>query len=472
MKLFGDTGKHLHTQKKGAPSPRRERTQTQPAPREQPAAEPVIREQPAAEPTVREQPAKQSGPAAEKGASNSKVWKKLRIPAIILGAIILLALVVVVVYSIWEKPPEVKQTDGPTIQPTVQPVIQTPEPVKETAEQPPEPTQTPEPTAEPTPEPTETPVKTGRKESCYTFVILAYDQAFMNTDTILIGRLDTEAGTLDAVNIPRDTLVNVSWGVKKVNTILPLEDNDMDRCLEHLGNLVGFTPDCYAVVNLRAVEKLVDCIGGVYYNVPRDMHYDDDSQNLHIHINQGPQYLNGENAVKVMRFRVGNDNSGYYNGDLGRIATQQDLLMAMASQFLKAGNIPNLTNAIQIFEDNVKTNLTPNNIAFFVREFLKLDKENIRFHTMPNRLISIRGGSYLEIVIDDWIEIVDNYLNPFYQSITADNLNIILENGGYGAISTTGEIIPITSFYDFYQYFQSQEQTTTTESAGDTGGTE
>ena len=143
MKLFGDTGKHLHAQKKGAPSPRRERTQTQPAPREQPAAEPVIREQPAAEPTVREQPAKQSGPAAEKGASKSQVWKKLRIPAIILGAIILLALVVVVVYSIWEKPPEVKQTDGPTIQPTVQPVIQTPEPVKETAEQPPEPTQTP-----------------------------------------------------------------------------------------------------------------------------------------------------------------------------------------------------------------------------------------------------------------------------------------------------------------------------------------
>ena len=207
-------------------------------------------------------------------------------------------------------------------------------------------------------------------------------------------------------------------------------------------------------MNIRAVEKLVDCVGGVYYNVPRDMDYDDPSQDLHIHIPQGYQLLNGENAVKVMRFRVGNDNSGYYNGDLGRIATQQDLLMTMASQFLKLGNIPNLSTAIQVFQDNVKTDLTSNNIAFFVREFLKLDRENIRFHTMPGRLISIRGGSYLEVVIDEWVEIVDEFLNPFYQTITADNLDILQSAGEDGAISTTGEVVPITSFLDFNQYLK------------------
>ena len=83
-----------------------------------------------------------------------------------------------------------------------------------------------------------------------------------------------------------------------------------------------------------------------------------------------------------------------------------------------------------------------------------MDKENVRFHTMPTRLISIRGGSYLEVVIDEWIEIVDNYLNPFYQAITMDNLDILQENSGYGAISTTGETVPITSFFDFYEYIR------------------
>ena len=432
MKLFGDTGKHLHTQKKDA--------------------------KPAAHATKRER-----APLDLRALFHAPIWKKLRKPAIIAGAVILLLLIVLLIYAIWEKPPEVKQTD-PNPQTEIKPAVETPGP-QETVQPAVVPVETAASSAtpEPTTDPTGEPAKTGRRESCYTFVILAYDQSFANTDTILVGRLDTEAGTLDAVSIPRDTLVNVSWGVKKINTALPLEKNDPDRFLEHLGNLTGFTPDCYAVVNIRAVEKLVDCVGGVYYNVPRDMDYDDPTQDLHIHIQQGYQLLNGENAVKVMRFRMGNDDSGYYNGDLGRIATQQDLLMTMASQFLKLGNIPNLNTAIQIFQDNVKTDLNANNIAFFVREFLMLDRENIRFHTMPGRLISIRGGSYLEVVIDEWVDIVNQYLNPFCQEITADNLNILQANGEEGAISTTGEIVPITSFLDFNQYLMDLQNANQTE---------
>ncbi len=453
MKLFGNTGKNEHVRKKDAGMPASEPKPAEPAPQPEPA--PAPQPEP---PRVRPEQKK----AALSGFFHAPIWKKLRIPAIVLGAIIVLALLGILAYSIWEKPPEVKDTEGPRVQTTVKPVEETQRPVLETPEPTEVPEETPEPTETPAPAETPEPVKTGRRDGVYTFVILVYDQAFANTDTILFGRLDTEGGTLDLVNVPRDTLVNVEWGVKKVNTILPLEKNDIERAMEHYSDLVGFTPDNYAVVNLRAVENLVDCIGGVYYNVPRDMNYDDPTQDLHIHINAGYQLVNGENAVKIMRFRVGNDNTGYYNGDLGRIATQQDFLMTMASSFLTLGNIPNLPTAIQIFEDNVKTDLTANNIAFFVREFLKLDRENIRFHTLPSKLISIRGGSYLEIMLDEWTEIVDSYLNPFHQAITADNLNILKQNGPYGAISNTGEIVPITSFLDFDAYLQS--------TAGDSGG--
>lgn len=427
MKLFGDTGKHLHSQSRKTENP--------------------------------ERPEKTARKKADPGALfHAPIWRKLRIPAIIFGAVVLLALLVVLAYSIWEKPPEQKPTAGPTIH-TLQPGTETTGPAQGTALPVVIPVETdaqetPEETPAPSETPTAEPVKTGRRESCYTFVILAYDQSMANTDTILVGRLDTEAGTLDAVNIPRDTLVNVSWGVKKINTVLPLERNDTDRFLEHLGDLIGFTPDCYAVVNIRAVEKLVDCVGGVYYNVPRDMDYDDPSQDLQIHISAGYQLLNGENAVKVMRFRVGNNNTGYPNGDLGRIATQQDLLMSMAAQFLKLGNIPNLNTAIQIVQDNVNSNLTANNIAFFAREFLKLDKENIRFHTLPGKGVMIRGGSYLEVELDAWLDILDAYLNPFYQAITADNLNILQSTADGGAVSTTGEVVPVTSFLDFNQYMR------------------
>ena len=427
MKLFGDSGKHLHTRKKtGEDSGARQKS------------------------------VKKTLNARE--ILHAPIWKKLRIPAVILGAIVVLALLVLLVYSLWERPPEVKQTDGPTVQATVKPAVDTPAPAPETAPPgaSPDDRTSSEGTPESSPAPTDAPSKTGRKDSSYTFVILAYDQSFANTDTILVGRLDTEEKKLDVVSIPRDTMVNVSWGVKKVNTVLPMEQNDPDRFLEHLGKLIGFTPDCYAVANIRAVEKLVDCIGGVYYNVPRDMDYDDPSQDLHIHIASGYQLLNGENAVKVLRFRVGNNNSGYY--DLDRIATQQDFLRSIGAQFLKLGNIPNLNDAIQVFQEYFKTDLNANNIAFFAREFLMLDEEDIRFHTMPTRLISVRGGSYLEIVIDEWVEMVDDCLNPFYQSISADNLDILQSAGEDGAVSTTGEVVPLTSFLDFNQYLKTLEE--------------
>ena len=388
---------------------------------------------------------------------HAPVWKKLRIPLIVLGCVVLFVLLALLIYSIWERPPETAQ-DGPKTQTTAQPAVITPAPQPKSTEITVKPTSaetapTPTPSAEITAAPL-----SGRRDSCYTFVILATDQMQANTDTILVGRLDTEAGTLDVVNIPRDTLVNVSWGVKKINTILVAERNDMDRFLEHLSNLIGFTADCYAIVNMKAVEKLVDCIGGVYYNVPRDMDYDDPTQDLYIHIPKGEQRLTGEDAVKVLRFRNGNNGTGYPNGDLGRIATQQDFMKSIASQFLTLGNIPNLSAAIDIFQENVQTNLSANNIAFFVREFLQLDKENVCFHTLPGRGVMIRGGSYWEVDLDEWVSIVNDDLNPYYQVITADNLNILQSAGELGAVSTTGEAVPIESFLDFKAYIKNLNQ--------------
>jgi len=311
--------------------------------------------------------------------------------------------------------------------------------------------ETPEPTS--SPEPTPTPAPTGRIDNCYTFMIAAYDQLGANTDTILVGRLDVDGGKLDVVNIPRDTLVNVSWGVKKLNTVLANEGNDPEKLVEHLKGILGFEVDCYAIVDVKAVEKLVDCIGGVFYTVPRNMDYDDPSQNLSIHIPAGYQWLNGENAVKVLRYRVGNNDSGYANGDLGRIATQQDFLMSIAEQMLKLGNIPNLDKAIEIFREHVDTDMSVNNIAFFLREFLLLDKSNISFSTLPGEGIGIRGGSYYEILTDEWLAMVNEKLNPYYDTVTRENVDILDYMGSsYGAVSTSGEEIGNAYFYDFSTY--------------------
>ncbi|MBR6709870.1 MAG: LCP family protein [Clostridia bacterium] len=377
---------------------------------------------------------------------NSSEWKKIRRGLVIVGCVVVLVLVGIIAYSIWEKPPE-QVTDEPAAVMTPKPAVSDVPIVfpDETPPPSPEPTETPEPTPEPV----------VRREGSYTFLLMANDQLDTNTDTIIVGQIDTENGTLDLVSIPRDTLVNVSWGVKKLSTVLTSERNDIDQFLVHLEKLIGFRVDCYALVDIEAVEKLVDCIGGIYYNVPRDMDYDDPQQDLHIHIPQGYQLLFGEDVVKVLRFRLGNNNSGYVNGDLGRIETQHDLLTTLAAQMLKLGNIPNVDEAIEIFQTHVKTDLTANNIAFFLREFLKIKEENIRFHTLPGEGVGIRGGAYFQLDPEGTLEIINTCLNPYNADFALEDLEILRALGTEGAASTSGEIIPITSFYDFSSYVPS-----------------
>ena len=262
---------------------------------------------------------------------------------ILLAVVAVLAAAGVIGYSIWEKAPEI-QNDGPISlgepvenepeQISELPVIQLPLPTEELSE--------PEEAEAVSQQAYNEMPQNIRNQDCYTFVLAAYDQIGASTDTILVGRLDVAEGTLNVVSIPRDTLVNVSWGVKKINTVMVYENKDPERFINELNGILGFTVDCYAFVDIRAVEKLVDAIGGVYYTVPRNMDYDDPTQDLHIHIPTGYQWLSGKQAVQVLRYRVGNNNSGYPNGDLGRINTQHDFLMSIASQMLSLGNIPNI----------------------------------------------------------------------------------------------------------------------------------
>ncbi len=389
------------------------------------------------------------------GGKKKKGFKKILCTFGVLAAI---ALAAVIGYTIWEEAPDINdegpvsltEKDEAPVKETEIPMINLPvaepQPGEETSEE-------PEPTENMSEQAYQEMPENIRNQDCYTFVLAAYDQIGASTDTILVGRLDTKEGTLNVVSIPRDTLVNVDWALKKINTVMVYEESEPERFVNQLNSILGFSVDCYAFVDIRAVEKMVDAIGGVYYTVPRAMEYDDPTQDLHIHIPSGYQWLDGERAVQVLRYRVGNGNTGYPNGDLGRINTQHDFLLSIASQMLKLGNIPNLDALIKIFEEHVETDLDVNNLAFFIREFLKLDAENVRFATLPGEGIGIRGGSYYEIDLIAWVEMINEYLNPFSLEIGVHNLDVLSYDSSDGSVmSTTGEIVPYESFYDFSTY--------------------
>jgi LCP family protein required for cell wall assembly len=287
-----------------------------------------------------------------------------------------------------------------------------------------------------------------RKDGVYTFLLIGNDQGNGNTDTMIVGALDTAAGELNLVSIPRDTLVNVSWSVKKANTILAFRGRGMDGLVDGITDLIGFRVDSYISVDLDAFTALVDAIGGVYFDVPMNMNYDDPTQNLHIHVPAGYQLLTGQQAVGVVRFR-----SGYAAGDIKRISVQQDFMKALAKQCLSASKLAsNIDDYAKIFKDYVETNLTVGNIVWYGQQMLKLSSDDIHFYTVPeNYNDSVRGGSYCTIYLNDWLKMINEKLNPFKEEVTAANLNVLTRDASGNLYSTTGVIAGgEDSFYDFY----------------------
>lgn len=280
----------------------------------------------------------------------------------------------------------------------------------------------------------------GRKPGCYTLLIAGKDKAAGLTDTVLVGMLDTENGTLRFVSIPRDTAVNISWAPKKINQYYPAAENRGEDGVEALitgvEKIVGYRVDSYAIFDVDVFVELVDTMGGVEFDVPIDMDYEDPGQDLYIHVKKGFQKLNGYDTMCVFRYR-----KSYADGDIGRLNVQHDLLKAMTKQLLTLGNIPNIKKLVDIYEKNVITDLSAGNVMFYVQEFLKLKDENITFETIPaNYNGSKNGMSYVFIHLDEWLTYVNTYLNPYTSEVTADNVDIIYQDANGNVVSTTGTI--------------------------------
>ena len=290
------------------------------------------------------------------------------------------------------------------------------------------------------PEPAETGVgavapqsDANKRDGVWTFFIAGIDVVGNHNDTNMVGMFDTVNGKLNIVNLPRDMLVNVNLNIKKINQPYAADINNggdgIDPLLECISDILGYSVDMYALIDISAAAEIVDAIGGVYFDIPYDMDWDAPDQDppLHIHIKAGPQTLDGENFVNAMRFRMSNDGShSYAGGDIQRIAFQQELLTALASQALQIGNILNIGEMYSAVMDNMITNVSVGNAAWLLEQFLKLGAEDITFQTIPNRMDGMIGGlNYVMPIIDDWLEMLNAYLNPFDVAISEENINMI-----------------------------------------------
>ena len=212
------------------------------------------------------------------------------------------------------------------------------------------------------------------------------------TDTIILASYDPKTQEAALLSIPRDTFIGeneayaTAWD--KINAVY---QTGAENTLKEVRELTGINVQYYLKVDTEALKALVDEIGGVYFDVPIDMHYTDRGQNLYIDLKAGYQLLDGDKAEQLVRFRHNSDGSTYpveYGiEDLGRMRTQKEFLTQLLKQSIEKMDLNKILGFLDIMEKYVETNLNFDAIKDYIPYVLEFNTDNIKTGTLPGESI-------------------------------------------------------------------------------------
>ncbi len=181
-------------------------------------------------------------------------------------------------------------------------------------------------------------------------LVLGTDKVGDNTDVMLAVQVNN--GITDVLQVPRDTFVeSQQFGVVKANALYAF--GGIDTAKREVGALINAPVDRYLRVNLQAVHRLADALGGVEIDVPKRMVYVDNSQGLSIDLYPGVQLLKGESLEGFLRFR--HDELG----DLGRMERQKQVLAAVFRKLAQPTTLAQLPVLLKLAGEDIQTDLNP-----------------------------------------------------------------------------------------------------------------
>lgn len=264
-----------------------------------------------------------------------------------------------------------------------------------------------------------------RKDRCYTFLLLATDDGNGNTDSIMLMTYDVPNQEIGMISIPRDTVVETSRRIPKINAAY---NQGIDVVRKEVSNLLGIPIDFYVLVDMEAFVKLVDAVGGLEFDVPVEMYYDDPTQNLSIHYMPGEQFLNGKQALEVARFRQNGDETGYLDSDVGRTETQQKLLAALAKKVISWNSLTKVNRFVDIFSSYVETDLTGRDLAYFASEALQIDpSRGFAASTLPgDGTKRYKGFAWCyDLEQEESLRILNELVNPYTEDLTMKDVHFV-----------------------------------------------
>ncbi|WP_273702082.1 LCP family protein [Acetomicrobium sp.] len=206
-------------------------------------------------------------------------------------------------------------------------------------------------------------------------------------DTILFTTLDLDNKTVQVLSIPRDTRVQISGrGWDKINHAYPY--GGIELLNRTLINYLGMPIHYYIELDYSSFPKIVDLLGGVDIYVEKRLKYVDKAGGLYIDIPQGLQHMDGETALKFVRFR--HDALG----DIGRIKRQQQFMKALLQKIANQAVSTKMPTLLKEILQAVQTDLPAEEALKLAMYFRDIPPQNIRFFTLPGKPAVLSGVSY------------------------------------------------------------------------------
>lgn len=210
------------------------------------------------------------------------------------------------------------------------------------------------------------------------------------TDTIIVASYNPNTQKATLLSIPRDTYTgknsSKATAYEKINALYSRKHRP-DETLKAVNEITGLDIQYYVVVKTEALIKLVDVIGGVTFNVPIDMNYDDKSQDLHIHLKAGEQLLDGDKAEQLVRFRHNNNGTSYPedygDNDIGRMRTQREFILQVVKQTAKPGNIFKIGQILDVAKEYVITNVDFDVAKDYIPYAVEFNTEDLLTEVLP-----------------------------------------------------------------------------------------
>ncbi len=226
-------------------------------------------------------------------------------------------------------------------------------------------------------------------------LLIGIDADGTRSDTNMLLSYDGYSDRVNVLSFPRDTKVVMNGHYQKLNAAMGVglakfktgvDEAPEEELIRQVKKISGLPVHYFMTVDFEGFQEIVDVLGGVEFNVPYDMNYDDPIQGLHIHLQKGQQHLDGKMAHDFVRFRQNNGGSApgeYVKGDEGRIYWQQRFLKALISQKAKPEYFSKITDIFDVITGNVRTNYTMQDLLKHIDIIQDLNPENISSYQLP-----------------------------------------------------------------------------------------